>query len=218
MAIARKSKPARKGGRPVKHGNPQAPRTAKTPLSLPPAEPEQATTSAPSLVSEETAPTPLPFPQYGEDSKLRNTAVKIVTMRSAGMGEDEIAKALGLSRSTLAGYVYKAGRNGYLTFDDPKDQLEYQVLHKVVRNLDQALDSERTLMNGMPVRTHVALKVGEGTLFKRFGEPTTSQVSAVVAIRIEMPSADGTAPAQIREGTTGGAPAFLEGVVDAVEK
>jgi len=151
---------------------------------------------------------PKPFPMYGDEGKMRLNALKIIAMRQAGVGEDEIAKALGLSRSTLAGYVYKAGRNGWLDLEDPKDRLEYQVMHKVVRNLDEALDSEHILQTGMPVRSAVALKIGEGTLFKKFAEQAPVSQQTVVAIKIEMPISGQSA--QIREGTTGGAPAFID--------
>lgn len=137
-------------------------------------------------------------------------------MRQAGLGEDEIAGALGLSRSTLKGYVYKAGRNGWLDLDDPKDRLEYQVLHKVVKRLDEALDAgnDRVLNTGMKESTAVALKVGEGTLFKQFDkDPGASMQQTVVAIKIEMPPG---VPTAIREGTTGGAPAYIDAEVARV--
>lgn len=206
--MARKSKPTRRKGQPVKHGNPRTPLTLKIPLSLPPAVSEPVTTSSAVEPVALVPPGPLAYPMYAEDGKMRATAVKIVTLRHAGMGEDEIAKALGLSRITLKGYVYKAAKNGWLSFDDPKDQMEYQVMHKVVRNLDEALDSGGVLMNGMPVRTQVALKVGEGTLFKAFSEQAPPTQQTVVAIKIEMPTGGDTA--RIREGTTGGAPAFVD--------
>lgn len=171
--------------------------------------PESAT---PSLTLPEAAPAP-PCALLTPDSPIRLTALKIIAMRQAGVDEGEIAAALGLARTTLAGYVYKAGKMGWLDSDNPHDALEYQILHKVVRNLSEGLDLPpgRELQNGMPVRTQVALKIGEGTLFKKFAaDQQAAAPSTVVAIRIETGVPSGPVPT-IREGTTGGAPAFIEG-------
>lgn len=161
-----------------------------------------------------------PGVKLGPDSPIRLTALKIVAMRQAGVSEEEIAAALGLSRATLAGYVYKASKNGWLDHDNPHDALEYQILHKVVRNLNEGLDApkEMSLQNGMPVRTQVALKIGEGTMFKKFAQDQQAATpSTVVAIRIETGAPSGPVPT-IREGTTGGAPAFIEGDVSHVRE
>lgn len=203
VAKARKVKNLPRRGRPIKRGSPQAPARQSSQPSLPPAAPEPVTAPPSTAIALPSGVALHP------DSSIRTTALKIVAMRQAGLGEDEIALALGLKRSTLAGYVYKAGRNGWLDSDDPHDRLEYQVLHKVVQRLDEALDSNGVLMNGMPVKTQVALKTAEGTLFKKFGqEQATTMPTTVVAIKVEMPA--GVQVTEIREGTTGGAPAFIE--------
>ena len=143
------------------------------------------------------------------DSELRRKAVQILLMRTAGIEDEEIAKALGVGKRTVSDYVYKAGRNGWLEhlLDDPKEALEYSVLHKVVRNIDQFLDSpeEKT-------KKEVTLKVAEGTLFRRFVEAPKEETSNlnVLQIQVVMPLGG---PGEIREGTTGGVPAYIEGDV-----
>ncbi len=211
MDTQRKSSTHRRPGRPKKWGSSSlVPSAADPSLSLPLATTPAATT-APTTMQEPCQIEEIPKNlRLTENSTIRTTALKIIAMRAADMTDAEIAKALGLAPSTIRPYLYKAGRNGFIDiFDDPKDQLEYQMLHKVVRNLNEGLDdSARHETSGMMVKTQVALKVAEMTIAKRFNEPVTAaQASTIVAIRIETPS--GPAP-EIREGTTGGTPAYLD--------
>lgn len=141
--------------------------------------------------------------RLADDSPIREKALKIVAMEAAGVPREEVAKALGIAVGTLKGYLYKAGANGWLEFSEPRNKLEYQILHKVVRNLDQALDSE-----DMELRTNVALKTAEGTLFKHYDAPQGQAAQTMIGVRIEVVGGPQT---PMREGTTGGTPAYVEG-------
>lgn len=134
--------------------------------------------------------------------------MQIIAMRIAGMADDEIATTLQISRKSISPYIYRATKNGWLDLDDPKDRLQFQLMHKVVANLAEGLDSPNTLQTGMRERTAVALKVAEGTVFKQFQEQNAPQLQqTIVAIRVEMPEGG---LQQIREDTTGGEPAYVE--------
>ena len=148
------------------------------------------------------------------DSKVRAIALQAIAMRIAGMEDDVIAKSLGISKGSISPYIYRAGKNGWLDIDNPNLRLEYAVMHKVVRNLDLGLDATGRMANGLAEKTHIALEIAKGTMFKRYDEmPQGAQQNTMVAIHIEMPA--GT-PQVVREGTVGGTPAFLKGAVDAV--
>lgn len=144
-----------------------------------------------------------------DDSPVRVTALKIVTMRAAGLSDEEIAKGLGIAKSTLYSYVYKAGKNGWLDFDDPKDQLEYQLMHKVVRNLDQALDDEyRNEKTGEQVKTRVALEMAAGALYPKLaGAAQVTTGPALVGIKIQIVGGD---PGTMREGTIMGGADYID--------
>jgi hypothetical protein len=144
-----------------------------------------------------------------EDSPIRLAALKIMAMRKAGVADAEIAKALGLSEKTLPGYLYKAGKMGWLTFDDPKDALEYQILHKAVKRLDEGLDDEtRNEKTGMPVQTVVALRIAEGTVFKKFDQANTLVgPMTAISIKIEQPMAGQVTVLDEEAGT----PAYIDG-------
>jgi DNA-binding CsgD family transcriptional regulator len=138
-----------------------------------------------------------------DDSPIRATAIRIYGMRGLGLSDTEIAAALGLSVKTIPGYIYKAGKNGWLDFDDPKEALENQVLHKVVRNLDEMLDSpdEET-------KKEVTLKVYEGSLSKKVQEQGQGpQAQAVVGVKIEI--VGGERPT-VREGTIMGTGTYID--------
>ncbi len=124
------------------------------------------------------------------------------------MEDREIAKELGISYASVSGYVYKAGKNGWLDLDNPKDRLEHQTMHKIIKNLEEALESQAVLQTGMKESTAVALKMAEGTLFKKFDEAKAETVQqTVVAVRIEMPQGP---VQQMREETIGGTPAYID--------
>ncbi len=145
-----------------------------------------------------------------DDSAIRPTALKIVALRQGGLSDEEIGQILGLKKSTLTAYLYKAGANGWLddVLVDPKERMELQILDKVVRRLDEALDSDTTLNTGMLERTAVALKLGEGTLYNRPGEVSQAAVqSTLIGVRVEVV---GGVPQQMREGTISGTSKYLE--------
>lgn len=134
-------------------------------------------------------------------------------MRVAGLTDAEIARGLDMSEKTIAPYLYKAGKNGWLKSEDPRDLLEYQMMHKVVQRLDEALDDDtRAYASGMPVKTTVALKVAEGTMFKKIsGEGEAKPPSVAIAIQIQgMPMAG--AP-NVDASQVGGTPIYVDGEV-----
>ena len=130
--------------------------------------------------------------------------MKIIALRLGGMEDKDIAAHLKITNGTLNTYVWLASKNGWLTqYNSAREAIEYGLAHKVLRNLDQALDDETRPMTGGPKnKTTVALKIAEGTLFKQFeaaGESGPAQQTAI-SIRIEQPR-----EAQpMRAGTIGG--------------
>lgn len=145
---------------------------------------------------------------------MRLKALKIVAMREAGVSEDGIASELGISKNTISGYLHKAGKNGWLDFNDPKDQLEYQLMHKVVRNLDEALDdTTRHITSGVMVKTAVAEKIAEGALYPRLANQQAAVASTLVGIKIQIVGGEaGT----VREGTIMGNSTYVD--AETVEK
>jgi DNA-binding CsgD family transcriptional regulator len=170
------------------------------------------------------APVSLPLPEAGqalptpspaklplsEDSSIRDTAIRIYVMRGAGVSDDQIAQTLGLSKKTLPGYIYKAGTMGWLDdyLHSAQDYLEHKLIHKVVKNLDEAMsDTYRNEKTGMQVKTAVSLKIAEGALFPRLQQQQGPN-QTLMGIKIEVVNG---APQTIREGTIIEAPAYEEG-------
>lgn len=138
--------------------------------------------------------------------------MQIIAMRLSGLDDAEIAKQMGISEKSISPYVYRATKNGWLDIDyDPKERINFQLMHKVVRNLEEGLDIKNILATGMPVRTHVALKMAEGTIFKQFDQQAPQEArTTVVAVQVVMP--DGPRQ-QVRADTTGGTPAYIDAEV-----
>lgn len=183
----------------------------------------------PTCVSHSERPASLPLPEAGEtlpqpkpllpeDSTIRETAIQIYTMRGAGMSEDQIAQVLGLKKSTLPGYVYKASRMGWLDahIQSLRDRLENVTMHKVMDNLDEALtDNTRAYATGMPVKTAVALKIAEGALFPKVAAAPVQQNNLMMGIKVEIVGGEG-AP-KVREGTVVSSPGYIEGEIENTE-
>lgn len=151
-----------------------------------------------------TLPAPPKFKHLPNDSVVRIKVHQIIAMQLQGYSKQEISKELEISEGSISTYLYLAGKHGWLETYDPKDRLEYSLGHKVVRNLDKALDSEDD-----KVALGTALEVAKGTLFKKWDSaPAANANMNVLSIRIEMPTGS---PESMREGTAGGTPEIYEG-------
>lgn len=191
-------------------------------LSLPPAPLDETPQPAPSITPTGPQVTrwanrpPEGHPDRGwwlpDDSKVRPVAMQIIAMRLSGMEDPEIAKALGISENSVSPYVYRATKNGWLNIDyNPKERVQFQVMHKVVEMLEDGLNDRTRQNTGMKVQTTVALKMFENTLAKQFDVQQQQQgASTVVQVQVVMPEG----PRQtIRADTTGGCPAYMDAEV-----
>ena len=220
MTQSRKMK--REGGKRSRIAGPSLPESfSSAPPSLPPVAPEMALALPSTPASAEVPADKIdrrfksgkvrkqdrPAWYLPPDSKVRYVSLQIIAMRIAGMEDEEIAKSLGISPKSIGPYVYRAGKNGWLNIDNPKERIEYSVMHKAVSNLEAMLVDD-TLATNKTVKHETTMKLLEGTVFKQFGEPAVANTQqTMVAIKIEMP----TGPAQlIREDTTGGRPAYVD--------
>lgn len=200
MSKSKHQRTARRNGRPrIGDRQPGSGSPVVAPASLP----------LPDAGQTPSAPLPAKRPLAPEDSPIRETAIKIYLMRGAGMDEATIAEHLGLSVKTLSGYIYKAGRMGWLNdfIVDHKARLQDVIMHKVLDNIQEGLeDEERNEKTGMKVKTTVALKVAEGALFPSMQQPGQGGGNTMLmGIKIEVV---GNEPGKIREGTIVEAPAY----------
>jgi hypothetical protein len=152
-----------------------------------------------------------PFWDVGKDSKTYETCMKILSMRVAGIDDKTIADTLKLSMQTVWNYCYIAGKNKWAdTFANAKDQIEFSIMPKVVRELEAGLDDRvRHVTSGMTVGQQMALQIAAGTVFKKFQEAGPERTTNnILAIRIETVAG---AIVDIKEENIGGVPAYVEG-------
>jgi hypothetical protein len=178
-----------------------------TPVKGSPEDTRVACPTCKTLTKRPTCPNGHPVEQpdwrLPDNSILRERAMKILALRLGGMSDEEIAKYLNITRSTISPTLWRAGKNGWLAYNSTREAIENGLMHKVIRNLDEALDDEtRNEKTGMTVKAQMALKVAEGTAFKEFGSDTTMALpnQTAISIRIEQPSVQ----QPMREGTIGG--------------
>ena len=179
--------------------------------SLPPA--PGATTLSPTHSSAKTTPKRASSNTIEKGSLVRKKALAIVAMRAQGYTSDEIAAELKVKVATLSTYVHRAVKSGFLVnkrgeslLADPRDQVEYELAHKVVRNLGVLLDC-----GDLKTQKEVTLEVAKGTLFKKFDQQVNAPLPNmnVLSLRIEMPR--GADTITVREGSIGGKPMYIEG-------
>lgn len=124
-------------------------------------------------------------------------------MRAAepGITNIEVAKRLGISTRTLNGYIYTANKEGWLKFEDPLDRIEYNLIPRVLDNLDYYLKQQDK---------QVTLETAKGTIFKIYQESkgVSEAPQTVLALRIEQAPSDGKG--EIITGVVVGKPRQME--------
>ena len=92
-------------------------------------------------------------------SRVRERVATWIRMRALEptITKAEVAKRLGVHPGTISHDIQLATKEGWLRFEDSLDKLEYQVLPKVVDNLDEFIDKKDKT---------VTLEIAKGTLFK----------------------------------------------------
>src|ERR1700693_5074968 len=109
MSVPKSRLKTRRLGRPRKKGPSLLPKLAASAVpSLPPAPPEPTQASP---TSEKLSPRGEPWWKLRDDSTCRETAIRILSLRTAGLEDAEIAKALNMSVKSISPYVYRAGKN-----------------------------------------------------------------------------------------------------------
>lgn len=144
-----------------------------------------------------------------QKSRMRKKAAIIVAMRVQGHTNEEIAKAVGLAERSLKQYLWIAGKNGWLNTYDPNDDLEFNLAHRVVSNLDELLHA-RHGTTGLPDK-EVTLETAKGIgLFKNHDIAKTEVMPQQNILQIQIQIPEGANLPKLRAGTTGGVPAYLE--------
>lgn len=96
------------------------------------------------------------------------------------MTNEQAAARIGISKYTLKGYITQAGKEGWLKFEDPRERLEWEIIPKVVRNLNEFIDKRDKT---------VTIETAKGTIFRQFQQDhgINEGGSNIIALRIEAP-------------------------------
>lgn len=126
--------------------------------------------------------------------------------------QKEAAARLGIATQTLTNYLYEATKEGWLKFNDPLNELRYEIMPMVTRNLKYHLEQGDK---------DITIKTAQGTIFKQFldSEGIKDAPTTVLALKIEMPAAAqlGAANPQIK-GVIVGTPRTPTEIIDVEPK
>lgn len=67
---------------------------------------------------------------------------QIVLLRGKGLRNKEIAEKLGLTPHSVRTLIWRAGKEGWLKFDDPLERFHNEIVPKVVDNIDYWIDKK----------------------------------------------------------------------------
>lgn len=192
-----------------------------SPVSLPPPVPQEPAPAAPSDTTaiapvEKTSKPKKPFWDVGKGSKQYEQCMKVLALKVTGMSAADIGEAMGISKQSVHNLTYMAGKNDWLKeFANAREQIEYRIMPKVMRVIEEGLDdTNRHSTSGQTVAQQIALDVAGGTVFKQF-EQVGTQAPPQTMIGVKIQIVPGTSM-EMREGSGGGVPAYVEGDVTDV--
>lgn len=96
----------------------------------------------------------------------------------------DIARSLGISPKYLNNLIVRASKEGWLTFEDALERVEFELVPKAITNLSKLLDENDK---------QATLETAKGTFFKTFAEAkgASERPQTVLALKIEMPDHSG---------------------------
>ena len=96
----------------------------------------------------------------------------------------EIAARLGISVNTLQACIYQGRKQGWLTFEDPTNKIQYELIPKVTDQMINLVDAgdQKAIIEAFKTVVAPAYKEAQG-----FTKEVTNNM---IAIKIEMPPAD----------------------------
>lgn len=121
------------------------------------------------------------------------------------MTNAEIAGKLGLAPNTLSSIISRARREGWLSFSNPLDVIEHDIVPRTLENIRTRLDENDK---------DVTIEAMKGFIVPQWKEARGLQDNrvTVLALKIEMPEGD---PSLVPRGTISGTPRLTLPAIDA---
>lgn len=166
------------------------------------------------------APAKSPRWERPSNSKQKAKVAQILIHKANGKKGPEIAELMGTTEGYVRHLLWLAGKNGWFTEEDlvdPAERLVYDTSHKIVRNINKALDGEELKPGQQEMTIEAAKGIGLWKNHSAVKQEGVMQIP-VLAIKVELPPTGDAPPAPSRE-FAGGTPAYgaiTEGeIVDA---
>lgn len=96
----------------------------------------------------------------------------------------DIAARLGITVSTLQSCIYQARKQGWLTFEDPFNKIQYEMIPTNIEHMQALMDAgdQKAIIEVFKQLTAPAYRDSQGI--------TKDVTNNIIAIKIEMPPAD----------------------------
>ncbi len=139
------------------------------------------------------------------ESKIRTTVLAAIEMQLQGKTRREAAEVLGVTYESLTQYFYLAGKMGWLITQDARDKLQFETVHKIVRNIDQALDSENA-----EHKQEMTIEAAKGLgLFKKHEVVQNDTAPTMMGLTVTIEQPAGNQP-ELTVGSIGGTPGYVD--------
>lgn len=154
-------------------------------------------------------------PIIAQGRTIRDRVMQWVALKhkEPGISNVEVAKRLGISSTTLQAYLWRAGKEGWLKFDDPMSRVEYEIIPKVLDGLNSLLDAKDS---------KAIIESAKATIFKQYelSKGAKDAPTTIIALKIETgPNPVPSQPVQVAiEGQIVGVPRMLQDRVDPEDK
>ena len=142
---------------------------------------------------------------------LRHRAAQYLhlSMMNPNQPVSAIAEKMGISRTQLYNVIKDGQSAGFLTFDDPLERIEHQIIPKVVDNLNFFLDAKDKT---------VTIEAAKGTLFKSYQDSKGISDGNTTVLALKIEQADGGSEVKVLSGHIVGRPKGLPSVGEIVDE
>lgn len=114
--------------------------------------------------------------------KLRERVAQYITFKTAYPDDtrEQLAKRMGVAAVTISTILRRGKETGLISFDDPLERVEFELIPRVIDNLAFYLAQQDKT---------VTLETAKGTIFKQFAEAkgVSEAQQTILAIKIEQP-------------------------------
>ncbi len=152
-----------------------------------------------------------PKPLVGQDRTKRGRVREWLAYRALdpSITNNEVAEKLGITPHALSDYIRQGVKEGWLTFSDPLQRIEHEIIPQTIDNLAYFLKMKDKV---------VTVETAKGTIFKSFEKSHSITETPITVLALKIEGIDpATATVKAVTGQIVGRPRILDAEVEEVE-